>query len=393
MDSKKNILDQLSAYIDGELSERDSRSVESAMERDEQICNHVKQLRGVRRTLRSLPSESAGNDFTERVMQQVRAGKQQTLPWRRLVYYLSAAAMVLVTFSVGYHIMKPVGSPGPVETDTLAVAKNPDNIGQVPEKVTADGGVTDLVSDDSGKPATLKVAAKGFNASATSNKFVIYSNDIADTLEMVRVECSDKPGNVMHARNGDLSAASQEVQTFSMSGNMRSQRNSLQTASSGSTEAEFVICGTSDQLKRICAVLRKRVQVVQQVSQLSDQQYTMALSGMQLMKNSLNVDRDQAMLASNSDHKLNRGSTEISMSVDPDVCQKDPLKNVLSGDSSEASDLQKLVVVVRYRKPVKLSDRQMKSVVAMEHASLGINVSRRAKFLSASGRGKGKKKH
>ena len=108
MDEKEKIIEQLSAYLDGELDGADAGRVERAVRADPDLAAQLDQLRAVRGLLRSLPRQRAPRGFVEAVgakaerLRLVGAAEARTsnraVQWVR---YLATAAVLLVAVSVG----------------------------------------------------------------------------------------------------------------------------------------------------------------------------------------------------------------------------------------------------------------------------------------------------
>ena len=64
--------EQLSAYLDGELSEADAAAVARALQADPQLAGELERLRAVRQLVASLPRESAPAGLASRVLAQAR---------------------------------------------------------------------------------------------------------------------------------------------------------------------------------------------------------------------------------------------------------------------------------------------------------------------------------
>ena len=104
MPESVNILEQLSAYLDGELDAADARVVEAAAAADAAVARELERLRTAREWVRRLPREQAPEDFALRVMAQAErktllvheeparppAGRR----WRRT--FATAAAVLLI---------------------------------------------------------------------------------------------------------------------------------------------------------------------------------------------------------------------------------------------------------------------------------------------------------
>lgn len=125
MNKREDIPDQLSAYLDGELSPDEARRVEQALRKDEGLARELSRLAAVRNLVRRLPRERAGDEFVSRVMARVEranlvaeplAGREPVvMGWGR---HLATASLVLIALSIGAVIAMTVwktpyiGSPG-----------------------------------------------------------------------------------------------------------------------------------------------------------------------------------------------------------------------------------------------------------------------------------------
>ena len=115
MNGNEDILAQLSALIDGELTEAEAGRAQEAARRDEAIAAELRQLRATRRLVRHLPRVRAPGDFADRVLQRVErrhllgaepapaAGRQF-----RTARYLSAAAAMLLAAGVAFIVLLTV---------------------------------------------------------------------------------------------------------------------------------------------------------------------------------------------------------------------------------------------------------------------------------------------
>jgi len=107
MSESANILEQLSAYLDGELDASDARVVEAAVAADAEVARALERLRAARDLVRHLPREQAPDGFALRVMAQAERGAllvhaapappRSGRRWLRV----AQAASVLVALSAG----------------------------------------------------------------------------------------------------------------------------------------------------------------------------------------------------------------------------------------------------------------------------------------------------
>ena len=70
MSDKKDIREQLSGYLDGELGESETRRLAAALGEDPDLTAELEGLRATREVLRNLPRLRAGDDFAAKVLQE-----------------------------------------------------------------------------------------------------------------------------------------------------------------------------------------------------------------------------------------------------------------------------------------------------------------------------------
>jgi len=109
--------EQLSAYLDGELSEAAAAAVARALQADPQLAGEFERLRAVRQLVASLPRESAPAGLASRVLAQARPAGHAS--WTARLARLAAAAVVLVAVGLGvtmvcYLSKAPRGDQGQV---------------------------------------------------------------------------------------------------------------------------------------------------------------------------------------------------------------------------------------------------------------------------------------
>ncbi len=120
MSSKRQeIGEQLSAYLDGELSEAEARRLEEAVRADAELAGELNSLRAVRGLLRELPRERAPAGMTEGIVARAERSRLLTgpgVPGRRGFSWprrLAVAAAVLIAVGAGLVLMslppKPAG--------------------------------------------------------------------------------------------------------------------------------------------------------------------------------------------------------------------------------------------------------------------------------------------
>jgi anti-sigma factor RsiW len=116
--------EQLSAYLDGELSEADAAAVARALQADPQLAGDLSRLRAVRQLVASLPRESAPAGLASRVLGQARpAGR---VPWTARLARLAAAAVVLVAVGLGITMVCYLSKAPRGDQDELALTDAPE---------------------------------------------------------------------------------------------------------------------------------------------------------------------------------------------------------------------------------------------------------------------------
>ncbi|HUU21797.1 MAG TPA: hypothetical protein VM389_04595 [Phycisphaerae bacterium] len=119
MSSQRDKLrEQLSAYLDGELSGARAAEVAQAVEADAELAAELASLRKVRDLVGSLPRESAPDDLAERVLDRVERGRllernvEETgragRPW---VGWLATAAVAVIAVGAGVFLAVKLSSP------------------------------------------------------------------------------------------------------------------------------------------------------------------------------------------------------------------------------------------------------------------------------------------
>ena len=96
-------IEELHAYLDGELSPEDAARVEAAAESDAALAAELAALRDVDRALDGLPGLDAPADFTDRVVRAVKR-RRRGLLLRIALPAAAAAALVLAVILPGKDI-------------------------------------------------------------------------------------------------------------------------------------------------------------------------------------------------------------------------------------------------------------------------------------------------
>ena len=80
MDKPDEIYQALSAYLDGELSESESRRIEERLRDDAGLAEELRALRETRDLLRRLPRARTPEDFADRVLERAERLKLMHAP-------------------------------------------------------------------------------------------------------------------------------------------------------------------------------------------------------------------------------------------------------------------------------------------------------------------------
>ncbi|MCJ7544092.1 MAG: zf-HC2 domain-containing protein [Phycisphaerae bacterium] len=160
MDDKDNISEQLSAYLDGELSDAEARRVEAALRDDPALARELEALRATRQLVRSLPAAKAPEGFTAAVMDraerlQLVAPTPRPSRWRLHWASLATAALVLVAVGIGAVVTVTV-TLMPSWSDKVAHRDEAKRLAVAREKAAEEKGAEPAgapLMADSGKPA------------------------------------------------------------------------------------------------------------------------------------------------------------------------------------------------------------------------------------------------
>jgi len=173
MTDREKILDQLSAYLDGELGQTEARKIERLLADDAELAGELRKLQAVRDMVAGLPREQAGEDFVSMVMAQVErrdligsAGQEDADKPLRWVRWLASAAVLLVAVGIGV-VMTALFNPS-TWTDNVAETERPRATGQIArtsddlteEKISAKPGTA------GGSTGKLRAGAAGLELKA-----------------------------------------------------------------------------------------------------------------------------------------------------------------------------------------------------------------------------------
>jgi len=118
MSDKDKTTEQLSAYLDGELSDADRRKLRRAMEADADLSKELRKLQAVRELLGKLPKEQAGDEFVAGVLGRAErrnligsSTAPQAPPRVRWVRWLASAAVLLIAAGIGVVVFVGLNQP------------------------------------------------------------------------------------------------------------------------------------------------------------------------------------------------------------------------------------------------------------------------------------------
>ena len=101
MNEKEKIGQMLSAYIDGELSDEQTRAMEELLQRQPELAKELRSLQKVRQLIRDLPRAAAPDDLAQKVLAQVARRPHVRLVSIRRFRQLAAAAGILLVIGIG----------------------------------------------------------------------------------------------------------------------------------------------------------------------------------------------------------------------------------------------------------------------------------------------------
>ncbi|MCD4824783.1 MAG: zf-HC2 domain-containing protein [Phycisphaerae bacterium] len=136
MEYDETIREQLSAYLDGELSEAENQRVEAAVAADAQLAEELRQLRATRALLGALPPQKLDAAFTTKVMQRIADGSaasEAASPAGRGMRIFAAAAVVVALVGVGLVAVwrEYEKTSGTGDTPQIAATTEPEKRGEI----------------------------------------------------------------------------------------------------------------------------------------------------------------------------------------------------------------------------------------------------------------------
>lgn len=114
MSGKEKIREQLSAYLDGELTQKQSRRVAETVRDDPALASELESIRAVQSLVRQLPFEQAPSGLTESVLARVGGKTADRAAGRSAGWWmgrLARAAVVLLAVGVGATVTTLLNRP------------------------------------------------------------------------------------------------------------------------------------------------------------------------------------------------------------------------------------------------------------------------------------------
>jgi len=204
---RDNIRELLSAYIDGETTQDQSRSIEQAVATDPELAMELHELKAAKRLLMGLPRERAPRGFVRKVM--VRAERKHLLgdhhaggSFKAARWItMAAAAVVLLSAGLGIIVVSTFNTqPEPIHIASSTERNEPSPIPGAPEgggldsagaitngagavrtKGGGTGGRTDINADGT---ATFGDDAFAYAVANADNRS-INTHDVSDTLAVL----------------------------------------------------------------------------------------------------------------------------------------------------------------------------------------------------------------
>lgn len=197
MSSREKHRQQLSAYIDGQLSPHEMRHMEEALADDADLARECEQLRAVKKLLRGLPKEKAPQDFVARVLARAERSQlvaatshHQDRPRHYWLRHLATAAVVLIAVSAcAVILVSLVNAPavnkgqrranGPM----LASSEKP---GDIHAKSAGKVGDGRLASDGSASADSGMLMKAQLPAEAETTNIELYAENLPEAFESVK---------------------------------------------------------------------------------------------------------------------------------------------------------------------------------------------------------------
>ncbi len=172
MSGKEKISEQLSAYLDGELTEGESRRVAEMVAGDPALSAELEALRSVQSLVRNLPTAQAPADMTDAVL--TKAQRRGDGWW---LGYLARAAVVLLAVGVGITVTTWLNRPThsrQTKPQTPSVLKTP---------VLAKGKIGGLASPETAETTNVFINTDNLLLTQREVEHVFGKNSIKPMVE------------------------------------------------------------------------------------------------------------------------------------------------------------------------------------------------------------------
>jgi len=359
MPIKEEILQKLSAYLDGELPDDEAAGVGGLIESDPAVKEEYRKLHTTRMLLKSLPAESLGNDFTLRVAKKVAAGWKKrsiSMPAR----LAAVAAAVLVVAGLGYFV-----AHRHFETNSGAEVASKDSMNL------------------HRRPAEAAIGKKGEKSgeSVGENQLVMYCSDVDRAAGETRQLLMANAVKIEHLQPALKNEAL----------NVKSEK---QGKIAGGEEICFRVRGTQAQLDRIRRDLNSRSLADAGLSQIPEDAYNSLITSMAGEETEVVPEDKTTTLAAAAEKKKGTGfairedtramKTESAKSapaptgqclevrsrkvpVSPDTSVS---RSETPGDKYAEEKTASMIIRLRYRAPVTLNASQKTRLRKLEESML-----------------------
>jgi anti-sigma factor RsiW len=300
MNENTNMSEQLSAYLDGELSEAETREVERAVAKAPSLAAELESLRATRSLLRQIAPVRPASNFAGQVVETARRrgllrsrsdgrgrriGLGRGLRW----WVWASAAVVLIAVGVGLMVIVPglqrqqgrqtewageipatKPADGAGETSLARAEKRPVQSRSAAGRLAEEAGA---VTDDVSQPLAVQPEAMSVETlyrQAAVNE-VIWTDDLPTELRNVeRLLQSNAIAVVPAPRESPTEPTGQKL-LLNQAANVNEslgakQSRTLAPADTGG-QVQFVVYGTEEQLSRLRKQLDRQVRARQAVSQ------------------------------------------------------------------------------------------------------------------------------
>ena len=146
---KEELQEQLSAYLDGELSDAQARRLEQELAKNPDLAAGLESLRKVASLVNSLPREAVPDDLADRVLDRVERGRlldgaaeEMTRPSGWWLGRMATAAIVLIAVGLGTALVAKLATPSWEDRHTRSLAGNTET-DRTGEELAAAGDAVD----------------------------------------------------------------------------------------------------------------------------------------------------------------------------------------------------------------------------------------------------------